>query len=37
MVEVGLQDFTTAEIVSGLEPGEVVTTGVVKTAGGESK
>ncbi len=37
MVEVGLQDFTTAEITSGLEPGEVVTTGVVKTAGGESK
>ncbi len=37
MVEVGLRDFTTAEIVSGLEPGDVVTTGVVKTSGGENK
>ena len=32
LVEVGLQDFTTAEITSGLEAGEIVTTGVVKTA-----
>lgn len=30
-VEVGLTDFTFAEIVSGLEAGEVVTTGVVET------
>lgn len=30
-VEVGLTDLTTAEIVSGLEPGEVVSTGVVNT------
>ena len=37
MVEVGLQDFTTAEIISGLEPGEIVTTGVIKTTGGDSK
>ncbi|HSK89343.1 MAG TPA: efflux RND transporter periplasmic adaptor subunit [Anaerolineales bacterium] len=31
MVEVGLQDLTKAEIVSGLDAGEIVTTGVVKT------
>jgi multidrug efflux pump subunit AcrA (membrane-fusion protein) len=31
IVEVGLVDFTSAEILSGLEPGEVVTTGVVET------
>jgi len=30
-VEVGIQDFTTAEIVSGLDVGEVVTTGIVET------
>lgn len=30
-VQVGLMDFTQAEIVSGLEPGEVVTTGIVET------
>lgn len=30
-VEVGLMDFTSAEIKSGLEPGEVVTTGIVET------
>jgi HlyD family secretion protein len=30
-VEVGLMDFTMAEITSGLEPGEVVTTGIVET------
>jgi len=35
-VEVGLQDFTTAQILSGLEAGEVVTTGVVKTTGGSA-
>ena len=31
MVEVGLMDFSFAEIVSGLEPGETVTTGIVQT------
>jgi HlyD family secretion protein len=31
LVEVGLQDLTKAEIVSGLDAGDVVTTGVVKT------
>jgi len=31
VVEVGLQDLTKAEIISGLNAGEVVTTGVVKT------
>jgi HlyD family secretion protein len=31
LVEVGLQDLTKAEILSGLDAGEVVTTGVVKT------
>jgi multidrug efflux pump subunit AcrA (membrane-fusion protein) len=31
MVEVGLMDFTYAEITSGLEQGDVVTTGVVET------
>jgi len=31
MVEVGLQDGTFAEIKSGLEAGEVVTTGIVET------
>ncbi|GAB4577624.1 MAG: hypothetical protein Fur0022_03550 [Anaerolineales bacterium] len=30
-VEVGLTDFTSAEILSGLEAGEVVTTGIVET------
>jgi HlyD family secretion protein len=30
-VEVGLMDFTFAEILSGLEAGEVVTTGIVET------
>ncbi|MFV2045338.1 MAG: hypothetical protein ACC700_19160, partial [Anaerolineales bacterium] len=30
-VEVGLMDFTFAEIVSGLEVGEVITTGIVET------
>ena len=31
MVEVGLTDFTYAEILSGLEEGEVVTTGIIET------
>jgi len=31
MVQVGLMDFTSAEIVSGLEKGEVISTGVVET------
>jgi multidrug efflux pump subunit AcrA (membrane-fusion protein) len=31
MVEVGLMDFTFAEILSGVEQGEVVTTGIVQT------
>jgi len=31
VVEVGLQDLTKAEIISGLRAGEVVTTGVVET------
>ncbi len=32
-VQVGLMDFTYAEITSGLEAGEVVTTGIVETGG----
>jgi len=31
VVEVGLMDFTSAEIISGLEAGEIVTTGIVET------
>ncbi len=31
LVEVGLMDFTFAEILSGVEPGETVTTGVLET------
>ena len=31
VVTVGLMDFTSAEITSGLEAGEVVTTGIVET------
>ena len=31
LVEVGLQDITYAEIKSGLEAGEIVTTGIVET------
>jgi RND family efflux transporter MFP subunit len=31
VVEVGLMDFTFAEIISGIEAGEVVTTGLVET------
>lgn len=31
IVEVGLQDFTFAEIISGLELGETVTTGLIET------
>jgi multidrug efflux pump subunit AcrA (membrane-fusion protein) len=30
VVEVGLQDITYAEIISGLEAGEIVTTGIVE-------
>ena len=30
-VEVGIMDFTFAEIISGLEAGETVTTGIVET------
>jgi HlyD family secretion protein len=32
MVEVGIMDFTSAEIISGLEAGEEVTTGIVETS-----
>jgi HlyD family secretion protein len=32
LVTVGLMDFTTAQIIDGLQAGEVVTTGVVETA-----
>ncbi len=32
MVEVGLMDFTSAEIISGLKAGDIVTTGIVKTS-----
>jgi len=31
MVQIGLQDLFYAEVLSGLEPGEVVTTGIVET------
>jgi HlyD family secretion protein len=31
MVKIGLQDLFYAEVLSGLEPGEVVTTGIVET------
>jgi len=31
LVQVGLVDFTSAEILSGLEAGEVVTTGIIET------
>jgi RND family efflux transporter MFP subunit len=31
VVEVGLMDITSAEIISGLKPGEIVTTGIVET------
>jgi len=31
IVSVGLMDYTSAEIISGLEPGDIVTTGVVET------
>jgi multidrug efflux pump subunit AcrA (membrane-fusion protein) len=31
LVEIGLKDFTFAEILSGLELGDVVTTGIVET------
>jgi HlyD family secretion protein len=32
-VEIGLVDFTYVEILSGLQPGDVVTTGIVETGG----
>ena len=32
MVEVGLMDYTYAEIKSGLNQGDVVTTGIVETS-----
>ena len=31
IVEVGLMDFTFAEILSGVEAGEIITTGIVET------
>jgi len=31
VVSVGLVDFTSAEILTGLEPGEIITTGIVET------
>jgi hypothetical protein len=31
VVEVGLMDVTSAEIISGIEAGETVTTGIVQT------
>jgi multidrug efflux pump subunit AcrA (membrane-fusion protein) len=31
VVTVGLMDFTSAEILTGLQPGEIVTTGIVET------
>jgi hypothetical protein len=31
VVEVGLQDLSRAEIISGLKAGDIVTTGVVET------
>jgi len=31
VVEIGLVDITSAEIISGLNPGEIVTTGIVET------
>ncbi len=37
VVTVGLIDYTTAEITSGLEAGEVVTTGVVETVQSNSQ
>jgi multidrug efflux pump subunit AcrA (membrane-fusion protein) len=36
IVEVGLKDYVNAEILSGLEPGEVVTTGVEASPGTDS-
>ena len=37
IVEVGLKDYVNAEILSGLEPGEVVSTGVEAGSGTDSK
>jgi multidrug efflux pump subunit AcrA (membrane-fusion protein) len=36
IVEVGLKDYVNAEILSGLEPGEVVSTGVGASSGADS-
>jgi RND family efflux transporter MFP subunit len=36
IVEVGLKDYVNAEILSGLEPGEVVSTGVEASSGADS-
>ena len=36
VVTVGLMDYTSAEITSGLEAGETVTTGTVETSGSGS-
>ena len=36
IVEVGLKDYVNAEILSGLEPGEVVSTGVEASSGTDS-
>jgi hypothetical protein len=37
VVTVGLMDYTSAEITSGLEAGEAVTTGVVETQSGSQE
>jgi RND family efflux transporter MFP subunit len=37
IVEVGLKDYVNAEILSGLEPGEVVSTGVEASSGTDSE
>jgi multidrug efflux pump subunit AcrA (membrane-fusion protein) len=37
VVTVGLMDYTSAEITSGLEAGEIVTTGVVETQSGSQE
>jgi hypothetical protein len=30
-VEVGIQDLVSAEIITGLQPGEIVSTGITQT------
>ena len=37
MVEVGLKDYVNAEVLSGLEPGEVITTGIETGSGAPSE